>query len=867
MTHDADNRSLTIRWGIIGFIVGALFPLSATLVELQIAHAPVTVGNLLGAPVREPVLFIVLTAPFVLALLSALLGHREQRLRAITGHLEKLVEERTSQLRLRGIIVEAAANSILVTDSHQKILWVNAAYSRLTGYPLEELEGRSFLEFVSREHDDQFQADIARRVLSGETWQGEVVDRRKDGSLYTSERTITPVLGDDHQLTHVVTIFQDITARKQAQAEADTQRRYFETLFHGSPVAIVLISTDYLIQTCNPAFERLFGYAQHDIAGKNIDTLIVPAAEQDNAQRYSVDAHDGALVHALSQRIRSDRTLIDVEILSAPVMVAGTQVGTIALYHDISELVHARREAQAAAAVKSEFLATMSHELRTPLNGVIGMTSLLLDTPLNEEQHTFVETLRSSGATLLAVINDILDFSKIDAGKMSLEHAAFTLDECVESALDLLAARAADKGLELAYLVQPDIPNRIMGDVTRVRQVLVNLLGNAVKFTDSGEVVVTVSAEPLGDGAHDLHFAIRDTGIGIPHEQMGRLFRAFSQVDSSTTRKYGGTGLGLSICRSLVQLMGGRIWVESEAGHGSVFHFTIRGEVAQDSPALPPVGVPPALHGRSLLIVDDNATNRLIISRQMAGWGVEPHAFEVPREALASVASGTPYDAAILDMQMPEMDGLTLAREIRKLPTGASMPLIMLTSLGRRPDENDEIGFSAQLNKPVKASQLLDALTSALSGRPHTIRAKAAKPTFDVLFAQRFPLRILIAEDNPVNKKVAMAILQRVGYSPDVVGNGREVLEALRKQEYDVILLDMEMPEMGGEEAARHIAAEWPKARRPHLVALTAHAFEGDRAKYLACGMDDYVSKPIRPEDLMRALAESPTLPVLDTAS
>ena len=862
MTHDPDHRSRTLRGGIFGFVVGAMFPLSATLVELQLHQMPVTLGNLLRTPVREPLLLIVLTAPIIMAVLSALLGHREQRLRAITGHLEELVEDRTSQLRLRGIIVEAAANSILVTDHTEKILWANAAYSRATGYSLQEIEGHSFLEFVSQEHDDAFQADIARRVLSGETWQGEVVDRRKDGGLYATERTITPVLGDDGQLTHVVTIFQDITARKEAQAEADTQRRYFETLFQGSPVAIVLVSADYLIQTCNPAFERLFGYARQDIIGGNIDTLIVPAVEQGTALGYSQSARQGVLVHAVSQRMRRDGTLVDVEILTAPVTVNGAQVGMLALYHDISELVHARREAETAVEVKAEFLATMSHELRTPLNGVIGMTSLLLDTPLNEEQHTFVETLRASGATLLTVINDILDFSKIEAGKMSLEHRPFALDECIESALDLLAAKAADKGLELAYLVQPGVPNRILGDITRLRQVLVNLLGNAVKFTDAGEVVVTVSGELRDDGAYDVHFAVRDTGIGIPHERLGRLFQAFSQVDSSTTRKYGGTGLGLSICRSLVQLMGGRIWVESTAGQGSVFHFTIRGEVAQDMPALPPVGVPQALQGRSLLIVDDNATNRLIISRQMAGWGVEPHAFEVPMEALASVASGAPYDAAILDMQMPEMDGMTLAREIRKLPTGASLPLIMLTSLGRRPDEQNEIGFSAQLNKPLKASQLLDALTSALSGRPRTIRAKAAKPAFDALFAQRFPLRILIAEDNPVNKKVAMAILQRVGYAPDIVSNGREVLEALRQQAYDVILLDMEMPEMGGEEAARHIAAEWPKARRPHIVAMTAHASEGDRAKYLACGMDDYVSKPIRPDELMRALAESPTLPV-----
>ena len=858
MTQKQDNASLMLRWGVIGFLLGALFPVAAALLALTMAQTPITLGNLLSAHVQTPVLLIVDTAPFVLGFLSAVLGHREQRLRAITAHLEEIVEERTGQLRLQGVIVEAAANSILVTDHHEKIVWVNAAYSRLTGYPREELLGRSFLDFISREHDDRFQEDIRRQVMSGHMWQGEVIDRRKDGSLYTSERSITPVLGSGDRLTHVVTVFQDITERKQAHLEAEKQRRYFETLFYASPVAIVLVSSDYSIQNCNPAFERLFGYKQADIAGKNIDALIVPTAEQDRALHYTADAVSGAMIHALSQRIRSDGTPVDVEIFSAPVMVNGEQVGTLALYHDISELVLARRDAEAAAQAKSEFLANMSHELRTPLNGVIGMTALLLDTSLDDEQHTFVQTLRSSGDTLLAVINDILDFSKIEAGKLSLEQGPFDIHECIESALELLAAKASEKGLELAYLVHADVPSRIIGDVTRLRQVLINLLGNAVKFTETGEVVVTVSGEHLGDDAYEMHFAIRDTGIGIPQDRIDSLFQAFSQVDASTTRKYGGTGLGLSISRSLVHLMGGRIWVESEAGKGSVFHFTFRSTAALDAPSPhQAAGVQPELQGRSLLIVDDNATNRLIISRQVAGWGIEPHAFATSREALEVLARGTAYDAAILDMQMPGMDGLTLAREIRKLPNGASLPLIMLTSLGRRPDEHNEVGFVAQLNKPVRASHMLDALNTALSDRPRPVRAKASKPTFDASFGRLHPLRILLAEDNAVNKKVAVAFLQRVGYQPDVVDNGLEVLEALRKRQYDVILLDMEMPEMGGEEAARHIEQEWPVERRPRLVAMTAHAFEGDRARFLASGMDDYVSKPIRPEELMRALAES----------
>ncbi|MHB1095703.1 MAG: PAS domain S-box protein [Gemmatimonadaceae bacterium] len=861
MTRRTHSASLMARWGIIGFLSGTLFPLSAVLLALSVRHAPVTLANILGAHEHAPVLLIVYIAPFVLGVLSAGLGHREQRLRTLAMHLEDMVEERTAQLKLQGIIVEAASNSILVTDDNERIIWVNAAYSRLTGYPREELLGRSFLEVRSHEHDDQFQEDIRRAVMAGRAWHGEIVDRRKDGSRYTSERSITPVLGTDNRLTHVVTVFQDITERKQAQLETERQRRYFETLFQASPVAIALVSADFSIQTCNPAFERLFGYREAEIVGRNIDALIAPTADRERALHYTEDAVSGASVHALSQRVRSDGTLVDVEIFSAPVTVNGEQVGALALYHDISELVQARHAAEAAAKAKSEFLANMSHELRTPLNGVIGMTALLLDTPLSDEQHTFVQTLRSSGDTLLTVINDILDFSKIEAGKLSLEQGPFNFVDCIETALDLLASKAAEKGLELAYQVNADIPSRIVGDVTRLRQVLINLLGNAVKFTETGEVVVTVTGERLENDAYELHFAIRDTGIGIPQDRLGILFHAFSQVDASTTRKYGGTGLGLSISRSLVQLMGGRIWVESTVGKGSVFHFTIRSAAAVDAHDAEPGGtVLPELRGRHLLIVDDNATNRLIISKQVAGWGMEPHPFATPREALNSLAKGTPYDAAILDMQMPLMDGLTLAREIRTLPSGASLPLIMLSSLGRRPDERNEIGFVAQLSKPVKASLMLEALNVALSDRPQPVRARPSQPMFDVSLGQRHPLRILLAEDNPVNTMVAVAFLRRAGYEPDCVGNGREVLDALRRKQYDVVLLDMEMPEMGGEEAARHIAQDWPEATRPRLVAMTAHVLEGDRAKFLASGMDDYVSKPIRLDELLRALAESRTL-------
>jgi PAS domain S-box-containing protein len=863
MIQKERNSSLVKIYGALGFILGASLPIICTLLQIWIIQLPMTVYNFFYTNSHTPLLLIIDTTPFVLGLLTTIIGQREQRLRNLTENLEILVEERTEQLRLRSIMVESAANAIIVTDKKENILWVNPAYVHLTGYSQDALVGQSFLKFLSKEHDDKFQENIYRHVMSGKVWQGEVNDRRKDGSLYTSEKTITPVLGQNNQISHIITILQDITARKHAQLEIERQKQYFETLFHASPVAIVLLSSDFSIFTCSPSFERLFGYEKKNIEGQKLDNLIVPEVERKKAQQYTKDALSGQFVHTIAQRVRKDGTLVDVEIFSAPVRVNGEQVGALALYHDISDLVLARHEAEAAAQAKAEFLANMSHEIRTPLNGVIGMTGLLLETPLNYEQHNFVETIRSSGDSLLAVINDILDFSKIEAGKMSLEQQPFYISQCIESALDLLAAKASDKGLELAYIVQDQVPNRIIGDITRLRQVLVNLIGNSVKFTEKGEVVVTVSGEDLGKDAYNLQFSVRDTGIGIPQERINDLFQAFSQVDSSTTRRFGGTGLGLSISRSLVHLMGGNIWAESEAGKGSTFHFTVHVKATQTTTNLHPTGIQPDLQGRSLLIVDDNATNRLIISRQVSAWGMEPHTYATPREVLDALRnSESRFDAAILDMQMPDMDGLTLAREMRKLANGVTLPLIMLTSLGHRPDENNEIKFIAQLNKPIKPSHIYDALISAFSDRPRAIRQKVSKPAFDAAFSQQHPLRILIAEDNIINQKVAAGILQRMGYRPDMVSNGLEVLEALRRQQYDVVLLDIQMPEMDGEEAAKHIKTDWPKTKCPRLIAVTANALQGDREKYLALGMDDYISKPIRPEELKRAMADSHPLSI-----
>ena len=657
-------------------------------------------------------------------------------------------------------------------------------------------------------------------------------------------------------------------AHDDLEKRVEERTSYLKALIENSPLAIMVLDSQQKVQLCNPAFEHLFQYTRQEVIGKPVDELLADGDLLLEARAISLQARSDKPVSLVTRRQRKDRSLVDVELHTVGLVVSAELVGSLVIYQDISArkraeeaMQQAKEAAEASSRAKSEFLANMSHEIRTPMNGIMGMTELVLDTELDSEQREYLNMAKLSADALLSLINDILDYSKIEAGKLEIDAIDFNLGDSLGDTMKTLSLRAHQKGLELAYDIQPDVPDALVGDPGRLRQIIVNLVGNAIKFTEKGEVIVYVQAESRTKDDIQLHFTIADTGIGIPAEKQMAIFEAFTQADGSMSRTYGGTGLGLIISARLVGFMHGRIWVESELGQGSRFHFTAHFAL-QKSPARTIVPRDPVtLRGMRVLVVDDNATNRQILLKMLTNWHTNPTAVESGARAITALREaqglGRIYPLILLDAQMPEMDGFALAECIKRNPDWKTATIMMLSSAGQRGDAKRcrDLGVAAYLTKPVRQDELLDAILTALGTRP-TKETSPALVTRHSLREISNHLRILLVEDNAVNQVLAARLLEKRGHSVIVAGNGKEALAVLEKQSFDLVFMDVQMPEMDGLEATTAIR-EKEKTSGNHLavIAMTAHAMVGDRERCLAAGMDDYLTKPIRPDELTGLLA------------
>ncbi len=775
---------------------------------------------------------------------------------------------RRSEARFRRL---AESNMIGVTmgDDTGRFVYANDAYLQMVGYTRQEMEaGQVRWDVISPPDESHVVATIGHQLrTAGIVAPLETEHLHKDGHRVPVLLGLAKVEGPEEQAIGFVV---DLTERKVAERMIHEQATFLSSLIASIPLAMVVADPARRVQMCNPAFEKLFLYSKREIVGKVLDELITRDGLLAEARSFTEENLAGKSVHAFSRRYRSDGTPVEVAIHSVPLSINGEVRGSFGIYEDITvlklaeqELQRAKEAAETANRAKSEFLANMSHEIRTPMNGIIGMTELALDTELSSEQREYMGMVKESADSLLTLINDILDFSKIEAGKFSLDKTEFDLNDLVGSSLKSHAQRAHQKGLELIYTIADDAPQRLHGDPGRLRQILVNLLGNAIKFTERGEVVVRVDLQALPEKDAVLHFSVADTGIGIPRDKQGLIFEAFSQADSSTTRKYGGTGLGLSISSHLVNLMGGGIWVESEVGRGSTFHFTARFGIRPEAAPSVSEGAPVHLKNMPVLVVDDNATNRRILDAMLRHWKLRPTLVGGGEQGLQSMLAcqeeGNPFPLVLIDAMMPGMDGFTFAEEIKRHPGLAGATIMMLTSAGQRGDAARcrKLGIDVYLIKPIHQSELLDAILMAL-GKPKRGRPRPELITRHTIRESRRKLNVLLAEDNLTNRQLAARLLVKRGHSVVQAANGEEALATLARssgEEFDLVLMDVQMPVLDGLQTTAEIRKrEGPEGKHIPILALTAHALNGDRECCLAAGMDGYVSKPINPDQLFAAI-------------
>jgi two-component system sensor histidine kinase/response regulator len=766
-------------------------------------------------------------------------------------------------------IVENVLTGIVVIDAETHIIVdVNAFATKLIGASREEILGHVCHMFICPAEEGKCPVtDLGQTVNNSE----QVLINFK-GEQIPVLKTVTPVMLKGRQ--HLIDSFVDISHIKRMEEKTRESEERFRAISDSAQDALIMMDDKGHISYWNRAAEQIFGWSSQETLGKNLHELLAPekyhSVSRKGLEQFRRSGKGPAVGKTLElSAVRKDGTEFPMEISLAGMNLKGKWYA-VGIVRDITdrkrterELQEAKEAAEVANIAKSQFLANMSHEIRTPMNGVIGMTGLLLDTELTREQRQYAETVINSGHALLEVINEILDFSKIEAGKLDLENIDFDLRTTLEDTAEALAVMAHQKGLEFACLVDHEVPALVRSDPGRLRQVLTNLAGNAIKFTEKGEVVIRVTVEKEDDAHVILRFSVTDTGIGVPTDRTDCLFQSFSQADSSHTRKYGGTGLGLSISKQLSEMMGGQIGVESEEGKGSTFWFTAVLEKQPEGLEVEMV-IPEDVREKRILVVDDNETNRLVLKEQLKSWGCCFDEASNGAEALdklrKAVTEEKPFDIAFVDMGMPEMDGETLGRKIKEDPDLKTTILVMLSSAGQRGDAQraKEIGFAAYLTKPVRRSELYHCLAT-VTGRqtPTKDRPLASIMTRHTIAEdQKRRLRILLAEDNTTNQQVALAILKKLGFRADAVANGKEAIQALEMIPYDLVLMDVQMPEMDGLEATSQIRNLQSPVRNHDIpiIAMTAYALKGDREKCLEGGMDDYVSKPVEPQELIEAI-------------